>query len=568
MFDSGGDMQIARAFGAPTRDPKWLGKVAIAVLVSFVPILSLAVAGWGIQYLADSAHGGDGTLPTWSDLGGHWVRGLCFGVASLVLYLPALLIVALSGIPSVVLGSVTSYGSPGLANALGSVFIGVIVALLYVVAVSILEQAARTNYAIHGEFSSLFRVSEIIARVRAYPSGYFTAWIMGIVAIWGVYAISFVFALIVNAIPFIGAIISLAIVPVVMGMGILAGMGVNALLGQYAATAYELTPGGATDPGAWTSSSPGTPPWTGSPGSSPWPAPVSPAVAATTLPPGLTGQAAVAALLAQTRPPMPKPESAPPSQPVAEPALERAPERTPAPEAAPALEPIPGPGPEPEPAPAAESALEAALVPAPELTPSPAVEPEQAPVPVIEALVEPIREVPTVVPGEDLPGMQGTAQALAAAPEVFPSVVPADEAPPALTSFAAVVEAPLPEAAHSPGSVSEDVGVTRATEAAATTYALVRESGPGRANEKWVLPSSGGRIGRDDGCFVSIDDGKASRVHATVSVTVTGVTITDLGSSNGTYIGDQRISAGPVALCLGDRFRIGDTTFVVALGRA
>ncbi len=549
-------MQIARAFGAPTRDPKWLGKVAIAVLVSFVPILSLAVAGWGIQYLADSAHGGDGTLPTWSDLGGHWVRGLCLGVASLVFYLPALLIVALSGIPSVLLGSVTGYGSQGLANALGSVLIGLVVALLYVVAVSILEQAARTNYAIHGEFSSLFRVGEIIARVRAYPSGYFTAWIMGIVAIWGVYAVSFILALSVNAIPFIGAIISLAIVPVVMGLGILAGMGVNALLGQYAATAYELTPGGTNGPGAWASPSPGTPPWTGSSGPSPWPAPVSPAVAVTTLPPGLTGQAAVAALLAQTRPPAPKPAPAAPSRPVMEPALDRALE--PAPGAV--SSPTPAPVPEVEPVPVTEAAPELA----PEPTPASEVAPESTPVLVIDAMVEPIREDPALDPGEDLAEAQGSQQSPEASPESFPDAVTSDVVPPA---FAAVAEAPLPQAASAPGAASPDI-ITRAAQTGARTYALIRASGPGRANEKWVLPPSGGRIGRDDACFVSIDDGKASRVHAVVAVTAIGMTITDLGSSNGTYVDEQRIGADPVPLRAGDRFRIGDTTFGVALGQA
>jgi len=73
-------------------------------------------------------------------------------------------------------------------------------------------------------------------------------------------------------------------------------------------------------------------------------------------------------------------------------------------------------------------------------------------------------------------------------------------------------------------------------------------------------------IGRDAECAVIVDLPNVSRKHARIVVTGRHATIEDLGSTNGTVLGDQKVT-GPTALRDADRIRIGDATltFHVAL---
>ncbi len=73
-------------------------------------------------------------------------------------------------------------------------------------------------------------------------------------------------------------------------------------------------------------------------------------------------------------------------------------------------------------------------------------------------------------------------------------------------------------------------------------------------------------IGRDAECAVIVDLPNVSRKHARIVVTGRSATIEDLGSTNGTVLGDQRV-ARPTTLRDADRIRVGDATltFHVAL---
>lgn len=66
-------------------------------------------------------------------------------------------------------------------------------------------------------------------------------------------------------------------------------------------------------------------------------------------------------------------------------------------------------------------------------------------------------------------------------------------------------------------------------------------------------------IGRSEGNGVVIDHVSVSRRHAQLFVTAEKVSIEDLGSANGTFVGSQRLSAAnPVELAEGQPLRIGD----------
>lgn len=74
-----------------------------------------------------------------------------------------------------------------------------------------------------------------------------------------------------------------------------------------------------------------------------------------------------------------------------------------------------------------------------------------------------------------------------------------------------------------------------------------------------VAPRDGAVVGRS-GCDFNLDDAQVSRRHAAIRVRGHDVAIEDLGSTNGTFVNDQRIT-GARALRDGDVVRFGDTAW-------
>jgi pSer/pThr/pTyr-binding forkhead associated (FHA) protein len=65
-------------------------------------------------------------------------------------------------------------------------------------------------------------------------------------------------------------------------------------------------------------------------------------------------------------------------------------------------------------------------------------------------------------------------------------------------------------------------------------------------------------IGRGPDCQLILDDDYVSTRHARVVSTPNGIYIEDLGSTNGSYVNGQRITA-PTTITLADTVRIGKT---------
>ena len=66
-------------------------------------------------------------------------------------------------------------------------------------------------------------------------------------------------------------------------------------------------------------------------------------------------------------------------------------------------------------------------------------------------------------------------------------------------------------------------------------------------------------IGRSPECLLVVDDDFASGRHARIFRTETGWAIEDLGSTNGTFVEDQRIGE-PTVIEFGTPVRVGRTT--------
>ena len=73
---------------------------------------------------------------------------------------------------------------------------------------------------------------------------------------------------------------------------------------------------------------------------------------------------------------------------------------------------------------------------------------------------------------------------------------------------------------------------------------------------EWVLVDGENILGRDEGVAIRIDSAGVSRHHARVMLRSGRATIEDLGSKNGTFCGETRVTA-PRALADGDVIRLG-----------
>ncbi|MGL4745017.1 MAG: FhaA domain-containing protein [Dermatophilaceae bacterium] len=87
--------------------------------------------------------------------------------------------------------------------------------------------------------------------------------------------------------------------------------------------------------------------------------------------------------------------------------------------------------------------------------------------------------------------------------------------------------------------------------------------------ERYPLMSALTILGRDDGADIVLDDPGISRRHSEVRVTTDGphtvATIRDLGSTNGTFVGGERITSE--RLEDGDRVTVGRTSMTYRAGR-
>lgn len=103
-------------------------------------------------------------------------------------------------------------------------------------------------------------------------------------------------------------------------------------------------------------------------------------------------------------------------------------------------------------------------------------------------------------------------------------------------------------------------------------FALVIESGakakgaPSRfrlliAGSEVALAGSSIDLGRTAEATIFLDDTSVSRSHARITEGTNGATIEDLGSKNGTFVNDERVTA-PVALRDRDVIRIGSVVVV------
>jgi DNA-binding winged helix-turn-helix (wHTH) protein len=86
-------------------------------------------------------------------------------------------------------------------------------------------------------------------------------------------------------------------------------------------------------------------------------------------------------------------------------------------------------------------------------------------------------------------------------------------------------------------------------------------------NRRIPLHAGENLVGRDPASHVWLDAASVSRAHARIWVGQEDVVLEDLGSKNGTTVGESRVS-GPVALHDGDRIHVGSVLAVYRSSRS
>jgi hypothetical protein len=93
---------------------------------------------------------------------------------------------------------------------------------------------------------------------------------------------------------------------------------------------------------------------------------------------------------------------------------------------------------------------------------------------------------------------------------------------------------------------------------------LLADDGTGRALDTYTLGQGVSIIGRGEDAQVSIDSSSLSRHHASITITERGAVVSDLGSTNGVFVNQQRVSSQPVQD--GDRIHLGPMEFEIRWG--
>jgi pSer/pThr/pTyr-binding forkhead associated (FHA) protein len=116
------------------------------------------------------------------------------------------------------------------------------------------------------------------------------------------------------------------------------------------------------------------------------------------------------------------------------------------------------------------------------------------------------------------------------------------------------------------GRRRSEVGLPGDTgELESATPVLTLRVDEGRGPHDFHVRGGSGTIGRSPECDVCLEDDLVSRRHAKVQVQGGKWRIEDLGSTNGTWVNEDRLTTS-VALARGDRLRLGNATLHVQAG--
>jgi hypothetical protein len=202
-------MDVGKAFTYWYKDPKWTTKLLLGALISIVPILNFAWAGYTNEIIRRVTRDDSDPLPNWDDLGKFFMQGLILVIAGLIYALPIVLL-SLIYIP-IVLSTEGIDSDTASALLSGTGLILACCMTLYGVLLSFFLPAMQVNYSRKETFGACFAIGEITKLVTANFGNYFIAWLAYIVFGFIVGAIAVIVTFTLGWIPCIGQILAFLI---------------------------------------------------------------------------------------------------------------------------------------------------------------------------------------------------------------------------------------------------------------------------------------------------------------------------------------------------------------------
>lgn len=198
-------MDIGKSIGYVFEDQKWTSKLLLAVVVSIIPIVNFALAGYLIVIMRNVSERNPQPLPEWDNFGDKFLKGLILVVAGLIYFLPALILFC----PLVFVPFFATSTSGEGQNAVRGLFAGTAFLLtcafvIYGLVISFLFPAINLNYARKGTFGACFEFGEIWRIMSRNLGDYVVAWLIALVVAVAAGFVASMVALLVGWIPCLG----------------------------------------------------------------------------------------------------------------------------------------------------------------------------------------------------------------------------------------------------------------------------------------------------------------------------------------------------------------------------
>lgn len=234
-------MDAAKSFSFPFEDADWPSKLGLGALISMIPILNVAWTGYLVDIIRSVVNNDGELLPNWDDLGKKFNEGLILLGAWIVYASPILIALCLP------LGLIASSGLISgnsdmqdigllLTEAGGILFYCLLcVFILYALVLSIIYPVILVSFAREGTFASCFKLRQALDIIRNNTTGFFTAWVLSLVATIGTGLLIGFINLVVGWIPCIGWIVGLVLT---LASGVYSTVVYAHLFGQFGRAAF------------------------------------------------------------------------------------------------------------------------------------------------------------------------------------------------------------------------------------------------------------------------------------------------------------------------------------------
>lgn len=164
-------MDIRRSFTYMFEDQDWAKKIFIGGVVSLIPIVNLAVTGYFIEAIRNTAEGRELPLPEWDDFGGKFVKGLMVSIATFIYALPIMTVLGIvAGLTAVIGVSLDSGVALGVVSICLTMGYGLF--FVYMLLLAFIWPAPTIQYALTEQLGVFFRFGDIMAFIKANIIGY------------------------------------------------------------------------------------------------------------------------------------------------------------------------------------------------------------------------------------------------------------------------------------------------------------------------------------------------------------------------------------------------------------